>query len=185
MGAMRMRWAAIAFGVVGLGVQAAAAQERLPVSVAGTWKIVRVLPVRSASACWGEKDVAPLVGSTLEYSQRAMRWQGGTVPLTGVTTRTVSSADLAEGKGDEGKVSLTLTDLGFLSPHVTEVNLQHEDADITGATTEVPGDSVLVAGPGRIVVSACGVYLEARRVGPRQAPVTTASSAAVAGGKGL
>jgi hypothetical protein len=35
--------------------------------------------------------------------------------------------------------------------------------DITGATTEVPGDSVLLAGPNRIVVSACGVYFEATR----------------------
>jgi len=44
-----------------------------------------------------------------------------------------------------------------------EVDMQHEDADITGATTEVPGDSVLLAGPSRIIVSACGVFFEARR----------------------
>jgi len=50
--------------------------------------------------------------------------------------------------------------------------MQHEDADITGATTEVPGDSVLLAGPSRIIVSACGVFFEARRAG-----VTTASVA--------
>jgi hypothetical protein len=46
---------------------------------------------------------------------------------------------------------------------IREVDLQHEDADVTGATTEVPGDTVVLAGPGRIIVSACGVYYEATR----------------------
>ena len=53
--------------------------------------------------------------------------------------------------------------LGIRTREVLEVDLQHEDMDITGATTEVPGDSVLLAGPNRIVVSACGVYFEATR----------------------
>ena len=65
------------------------------------------------------------------------------------------------------------------------MNLQHEDMDITGATTEVPGDSVLVAGQGRIVVSACGVYMEARRLAPRQQAVTTASAATAGAKKGM
>ena len=156
-------------------------QERLPLQVAGTWKITRVLPVRAGSACWGDKEVLPLVGSTLEYSQRAMRWHGGAVPLTGITTRPVGSAELAE----ESAAALKLKDLGINAREVTEVNMQHEDADVTGATTEVPGDSVLLAGPGRIVVSACGVYLEARRVAPRQQTVSTASTAGGSGHKGL
>ena len=52
---------------------------------------------------------------------------------------------------------------GIQAKSVTEVKLQHEDMDITSASTEVPGDSVLVASPNRIVVSAYGVYLEATR----------------------
>lgn len=156
----------------------AQAQERLPQQVAGTWRIVRVLPV-TANACWTEKEAQPLVGSLLQYSPRQMRWRGGVVPLTGVTTRTVTSDDLAGETSDGRNASINLADLGIHSHKVTEVNLQHEDADITGATTEVPGDSILVAGPGRIVVSACGVYMEARRVSPSRA------SAADAQGKGL
>jgi hypothetical protein len=46
---------------------------------------------------------------------------------------------------------------------VTEVDIQHEDSDVLPASTAVPGDSVLLAGPNRIVVSACGVYFEATR----------------------
>jgi hypothetical protein len=41
--------------------------------------------------------------------------------------------------------------------------MQHDDADITGSTTEVPGDSVLIVSPNHIVVSACGLYYEAAR----------------------
>ncbi len=182
-------WVVVAMGLAGAGM--AWGQERLPPQVAGTWKITRVLPARSAAACWTEKQAMPLVGSTLEYSQRTMRWQGGAVPLHGVTTRAVSSTDLAEeAPGADGRAALTLADLGIQAKGVTEVNLQHEDMDITGATTEVPGDSVLVAGAGRIVVSACGVYLEARRLAPRPQPVTTASAGIAGwskgpGGKGL
>ena len=145
---------------------AAHAQERLPPQVAGTWRIVRILPVR-ANACWSEKDAQPLVGSLLQYSPHEMRWRGGAVPLTGITTRSVSSGDLADETSAGSGPALTLADLGIRSRGVLEVNMQHDDADITGSTTEVPGDSVLLAGPGRIVVSACGVYMEAHRVSPR------------------
>ena len=164
---------------------AALGQERLPQQLAGTWKITRVLPARSGAACWSEKEAQPLVGSLLEYSQHTMRWQGGAVPLHGVTTRAVSSADLAEeAPAGDGRAALTLADLGIQAKDVTEVNLQHEDADITGSTTEVPGDSVLVAGPGRIIVSACGVYFEARRVAPHASVMTTANAVVSGGGKG-
>ena len=151
---MKHPWAGVVMVVVAAGLASAAlGQERLPQQVAGTWKITRVLPARSGAACWSEKEAQPLVGSLLEYSQHPMRWQGGSVPLHGVTTRAVSSADLAEE-----------------AP--------------TGSTTEVPGDSVLVAGPGRIIVSACGVYFEARRVAPRPPVITTANAAVSGGGKG-
>ena len=170
--------------VLTAGRDGAWGQERLPQQVAGTWRITRVLPVQTGSACWTEKEAQRLVGSLLDYTQHSMRWQGGTVALNGVTTRAVSSADLAEeAPAVEGRPAVTLTKLGIHAKDVTEVNLQHEDMDITGATTEVPGDSVLVAGPGRLVVSACGVYLEARRLAPR--PVATASAPAGAAGKGL
>ncbi len=172
--------------VMTAGMGTAWGQERLPQQVAGTWRITRVLPARSGTACWTEKEAQPLVGSLLDYSQHNMRWKGGTVPLHGITTRVVSSAELAEeAPAGEGRAALTLTDLGIPTRGVTEVNLQHEDMDVTGATTEVPGDSVLVAGPGRIVVSACGVYLEARRVAPRQQPIAAAGAAAGSSKKGM
>lgn len=87
-----------------------------------------------------------------------MRWRGGQVPLEDINTRQVTDREFRkENAGAD------FEQLGIHSPKVLEVDLQHEDADITGASTEVPGDSVLLVGPGRIVVSACGVYFEAMR----------------------
>ena len=139
------------------------AQERLPQQVAGTWRITRILPVHP-NTCWTPKQAQPLVGTLLRYTPTEMHWQGGTVPLSGITTRSVTADDLAR-EAPGGASPLQLADLGIHTRGgVLEVNLQHDDADITGATTEVPGDSVLVAGPGRIVISACGIYLEARKL---------------------
>lgn len=158
-----MRFIPAALLTLSMAVLTASAQERLPGQVAGTWRIVRILPVHT-NACWTDQQAEPLVGSLLHYSATTMRWQGGVVPLTGVTTRSLTSDLLAKETAGGNGPALKLTDLGIHSQGVTEVNLQHADADITGATTEVPGDSVLLAGPGRIVVSACGIYMEARRV---------------------
>lgn len=137
------------------------AAEPLPARLAGTWRISRVLPTTNVT-CWGEKEARPLVGSTLTYSQHRMRWRDGFVPLSGITTRTVTAAEfLRENSGSGG--AARFEQLGIRAGSVLEVDMQHEDMDITGATTEVPGDSVLLAGSNRIVVSACGVYFEATR----------------------
>ena len=128
--------------------------EPLPASLAGAWRITRVLPT-SQTGCWTAEQGRDLVGSTLVYSASAMRWRGGEVPLAGIVTRQLTAA----GSGK----SVTLAQLGIRGDRVLEVDLQHEDMDITGASTEVPGDSVLVSGPNRIVVSACGVFMEAAR----------------------
>ena len=133
--------------------------EPLPSRLQGTWRITRVLPTTN-NACWGKEQAAPLVGSTLTYRDDTLRWRGGAVPLDDITTRTVTEAQFRkENAGGEAPASFA--QLGIRAHAVLEVDLQHEDADITGATTEVPGDSVLLAGPNRIVVSACGVFFEA------------------------
>ncbi len=134
--------------------------EPLPSRLEGTWRITRVLPTTN-SACWGKDQAALLLGSTLTYRDNSLRWRGGTVPLEGVTTRFLTDADFR--RENTGATPASFAQLGIRSRGVLEVDLQHEDADITGATTEVPGDSVLLAGPSRIIVSACGVYFEATR----------------------
>ena len=132
----------------------ARAQEALPAQVAGTWKIVRQLPTKN-TGCWDAAKT--LVGTTLTYRQTQMRWRGGEVPLNGIVTRTVTPASFQK------ETDLTLAELNILAPRVTEVDMQHDDADVTGSTTEIPGDSVLLVARNTIVVSACGTYFEAIR----------------------
>jgi hypothetical protein len=131
--------------------------QAMPASITGTWRIVRILPTTNV-ACWDAEQAKKLVGSKLRYRQGAMTWQGGDVPVPEALSRTISRRKYQ----DEYKVDLA--DLGIHAQSVTEIDLQHDDADITGATTEVPGDTIVLAGPGRIVVSACGVFYEAVRV---------------------
>lgn len=135
--------------------------EPLPVYLAGAWRIARVLPTRNVG-CWSAEQAKDLIGSTLTYSGASMRWHGGEVPLEGISTRQVTASQfLKENSGSGGAADFA--QLGIRSSRVLEVDLQHEDMDITGASTEVPGDSVLVVSPNRIVVSACGVFMEAVR----------------------
>jgi hypothetical protein len=137
--------------------------EPLPGRLQGTWRITRVLPTTNKT-CWNKEQALPLVGSTLTYRDDSMHWRGGDVPIAGIATREVTEEQFRK-ENSGGETPADFSQLGIHAHAVTEVDLQHEDADITGSTTEVPGDSVLLVGPNRIVVSACGVYFEATRAG--------------------
>lgn len=140
--------------------------EPLPSGLRGSWRIIRVLPTKN-TGCWSREQASDLLGSTLTYAPRSIRWKGGTVPLNDIDVRTVTAEEFASESGSVGGRT-SFDQIGIHARSVTEVDLQHEDMDITGATTEVPGDAVLMAAPNRIVVSACGVYFEATRTGGTQ-----------------
>ena len=157
------RTAALAFcaGTLALAAPATTSAEPLPASLAGSWRITRLLPTNNIG-CWSTEQARALVGTTLTYSAEAMRWRDGEVRLGGIATREVSAAQFRkENTGSAGAADFE--HLGIHSARVLEVDMQHEDMDVTGSTTEVPGDSVLVVAPNRIVVSACGVFMEATR----------------------
>ncbi len=135
----------------------AAQAQFMPTSISGRWRIVKILPTHNPQ-CWDEARAKSLVGTTLTYKADALVWRGGAEPITDALSRTISRRKFL----DEYKVDLP--ELGIGTASVTEIDLQHEDADITGATTEVPGDTIVLASPGRIVVSACGVFYSAVRV---------------------
>jgi hypothetical protein len=139
--------------------------QSAPASLLGTWRIARILPTHN-SACWDETRAKSLVGTLLTYQPHALLWSGGRETVTETLTRTLTAQQFLDESADRGtQTPIALKDLGIASASVVELDLQHEDADVTGATTEVPGDTVLLAGPGRIVVSACGVYYSAVRAG--------------------
>lgn len=150
---------AAALAAVSLSLSA----EPLPPGLSGNWRITRVLS-SSDQACWDATRARELVGTTLSYRSSSMRWQSVSVPLEGVVTRTVTPAQFRKGNSAFGAAP-EFAQLGIRGTRVTEVDLQHEDSDVTGASTELPGDSVLLLSPSRIVVSACGVFYEATRSG--------------------
>lgn len=133
----------------------------LPRSLAGTWRITRVLPTTN-SACWSRQQAQPLLGTTLTYRSDMLRWHGGQIPVTDVSLRELTNDEFRqENPGPNSPADFA--QLGIHAGRVTEVDMQHEDSDVLPASTAVPGDSVLLAGPNRIIVSACGVYYEATR----------------------
>jgi len=140
----------------------AAHAQSIPASIAGRWRIAKIFPTHNPR-CWDEDRARSLLGTTLVYQADAMVWRGGAEPISDAISRVLSRRKFQ----DEYKVDLP--ELGITSASVTEIDLQHEDADITGATTEVPGDTIVLAGPGRIVVSACGVFYAAVRAPARPA----------------
>jgi hypothetical protein len=142
-----------AFLLAALATSAAHAQS-IPATVLGTWKISKILPTTNPQ-CFDATRAKTLLGETLRYAPGKLTWSGTAYPIPQAFARTLSRRKFQ----DEYKVDLVA--LGIHAPDVQELDLQHEDADITGATTEIPGDTILLAGPGRIVVSACGVFYSA------------------------
>ena len=157
----RLGMAAVCVAVLGCTVSVARA-EQLPGSLRGTWRITRILPTTN-SGCWTREQAQSLVGTTLTYGQSSMRWRGGVVPVEDIYTRVVSAEDFS--KENAGAKPASFAQLGVRAAELVEVDMQHEDAAVLPASTEVPGDSVLMVAPARIVVSACGVYYEATRSG--------------------
>jgi hypothetical protein len=131
--------------------------QAIPASLTGRWRIARILPTKN-TPCWDADRAKTLLDTTLVYEAHAMVFQDQPVTITEALTRTLSRRKFQ----DEYK--FPLDELGIKAEAVTELDLQHEDADITGATTEVPGDTILLAGPGKIIVSACGVFYAAVRL---------------------
>jgi hypothetical protein len=134
--------------------------QAVPASLTGQWRIVKILSTGN-QACWDEERAKTLLGSTLTYRLHTMVWQGGAVAVSEALSRTLTRRSFQD------EYNVDLPQLGIAAAQVEEIDLQHEDADITGATTEVPGDTILLAGPGRIVVSACGVFYSAVRATSR------------------
>lgn len=80
---------------------AAISAEPLPSSLAGAWRITRVLPT-ARTGCWTAEQARELVGTTLSYSPEVMRWRDGEVPLGGVVTREVSAAQFRKENTGSG-----------------------------------------------------------------------------------
>jgi endoglucanase len=138
--------------------------QTIPRELWGKWVVRRELPTTTIS-CRGEKEAKTLIGTEVEYAPGFFRWHKWVTknPAAKITTITAEQFhDENSGMGTNSS-QVTFQQLGIKADKATQVVIQHPAANITGATTETPGDNVLIKNENTIIFSVCSVYFEAER----------------------
>jgi hypothetical protein len=139
--------------------------QNIPQELYGKWTIQRELPTRTIS-CWDDKKDKAIFGSEIEYAADSFRWKTVEVNRPRVEVKVVS-ADQFERENSSPSVNgsqVSFRQLGIHVPEAKQVTIEHPPAEITKATTEIPGDLLLVKSRDTIIFSVCNVYFEAKRL---------------------
>jgi uncharacterized protein YecT (DUF1311 family) len=131
----------------------------VPPELWGKWTVSKILRTSTIS-CWSEKDADVVLGTTIEYAEDRFAWQDHVTYSPHTTTSAVTSQQFADdnsGGGASGS-SVSFQQLGIMAPRTIKITVGHPGAEITGATTEIPGDTVLVVDAHHIVFSLCNLY---------------------------
>jgi hypothetical protein len=139
--------------------------QSIPKEIWGTWTIQRQLSTKTIS-CWGEKDAKKIIGTQIEYSEKIFRWNKVTTHSPKAEEEIVT-ADQFTTKNSSPSLNgsqVNFQDLGIAAKEAMEISISHEPANVSGASTEIPGDEVLVKDANTIVFSVCNFYFEAKRV---------------------
>jgi hypothetical protein len=150
--------------VMFLGLLRTTPAQSIPKELWGRWVVRKEVPT-TAIACWGEEQAERLIGTEVEYSAGSFRWREVVTknPTAEITTLTAKQFhDENSGRGTNSS-QITFEQLGINSGKVTQVIIHHPAANITKATVEIPGDSVLIKDKNTIIFSVCSVYFEAER----------------------
>lgn len=147
-----------------LGLLSTTPAQNVPKELWGTWDVRRELPTTTIT-CWGEKEAKTLIGTEVEYSATLFRWQ--TIVTKNPTAEVISITagkfhDENSGKG-AGSSQVTFAQLGIKADKAEQVVIQHPAGNISGTTTEIPGDTVLIKDENTIIFSVCQVFYEAKR----------------------
>src|SRR5580698_4239281 len=95
----------------------------LPRSLAGTWRITRILPTTNIG-CWSRQQAQPLLGTTLTYRSDLLRWHGGQIPVTDISLRDLTNQEFRE-ENSGATTPANFAQLGIHAEKVTEVDMQH------------------------------------------------------------
>jgi len=144
---------------------AGCAAQSIPKEIWGKWIIRRELPTTTIS-CWGEADARKIIGTQIEYSDKIFLWNGIATNNPRAEARIVTADQFRKENSSPSSngSQVSFHQLGIVAKQATEISIQHEPANITGATVEIPGDSVLVKDSNTIIFSVCNIYFEAKRV---------------------
>jgi hypothetical protein len=109
-----------------------------------------------------------LVGSEIEYFAALFRWRNQRITNPSTRVEVVTSDEFSKrySGGGSNDSQVDFKQLGIRAPSIEIITINHPPADITGGTIEIPGDTVLLRGRDRIVVTVCNVYFEAVRLAP-------------------
>src|ERR1019366_2196121 len=141
------------------------AARDVPAELRGRWVITRELPATTIS-CWGTDQAKALIGTEIQYTVDSFRWKDKIVNHPKIEAAIVSAQqfhDENSGHGTNGS-EVSFGQLGIRSPDPTQITLDHPPFEITRATTEIPGDAVLLKDKKIIVFSICNLYFEAKRL---------------------
>lgn len=131
-------------------------EPQVPFQLWGKWTVSKILPVSTVS-CWDQKQADAVVGTEIEYSANSFRWKDKVTKDPAARTETVTDQKFTEDHSGSSSF-VNFKQLGINSDSATQISITHPVAEITGATTEVPGDTVLVVDATHIVFSLCNVY---------------------------
>ena len=141
------------------------AAAQMPQELVGKWVIERQLPAKTIS-CWSDEEARKIIGSEIEYTRDSFKWRSIVVKHPAVKLRSVS-AEQFERENSSPSVhgsQISFRQIGINAPQAKQISIDHPPAEVTKATTEVPGDEVLLKNDNVIVFSVCNLYFEARRV---------------------
>lgn len=151
--------------VMFLGLLRATPAQTIPKALWGRWVVSREVPTTTIS-CWGEQEAKTLIGTDIEYSAVFFRWHKTVTKNPTAEMKTIAAKQFHDENSGQGENSsqVTFQQLGIKADKITRVVIQHPAANIMGATSEIPGDSVLIKDRNTIIFSVCNVYFEAKRI---------------------
>jgi hypothetical protein len=133
-----------------LGVASSAPAQSLPSHPDRAEKHLGALDRHSSTASphnlvRGRSRSQKVIGTELAYSAQSFRWKDVRAKNPTATTRTLTAQQFHDENSGAGSNSsqVTLAQLGITTDHVLEIKISHPDASITGATSEIPGDTLL------------------------------------------
>jgi uncharacterized protein YecT (DUF1311 family) len=140
------------------------AATAIPAQLVGKWTVVKTLPAKTIS-CWGDSEAKSLIGATITYTADSFQWKDTLSKNPKVTSTTVSARDFEANNsgGGANDSNVSFKQLGIPGGRATQITLEHADAHLTGGTTEIPGDVVLIRDPTHIVFSVCNLYFLAEK----------------------
>jgi hypothetical protein len=128
-----------------LFVATSAAAQTIPAELLGKWVIQRVIPTSTIS-CWGDKEAKRIIGTEVEYATGSFKWEASAVnhPVVDVVVLTAEQFREEYSGADANSSQVSFRQLGIRMANAKRVSIKHAPANITGGTTEIPGDTVLI-----------------------------------------